>query len=159
MSDITISIMTLFDLIQLKPDKIEEIKDNYLLLLSNLTVTNYIETELFIENINKISEMGSIIVAFIIEPTGNIDIIASGTIIIEPKIIRQGKNVGHIEDIVVALNMRGRGLSFKILNYLKEFAKKSNCYKVTLDCSEEVKNVYIKNGFQIKGTQMVEYFV
>ena len=150
--------MSLFDLIQSNEDKIEEIKEQYLLLLSNLTVTGYIETNLFIENINKISEMGSIIVGFIIEPTGTIDIVASGTIIIEPKIIRQGKNVGHIEDIVVAPHMRGRGLSQKILNYLKRFAKESNCYKVILDCAEEVKNVYSKNNFIVKGVQMAEYF-
>jgi glucosamine-phosphate N-acetyltransferase len=158
MSDITISIMTLFDLIELNQDKIEQIKERYLLLLSNLTVTGYIETALFIKNINKISEMGSIIVAFVTEPTGDIDMIASGTIIIEPKIIRQGKNVGHIEDIVVAPHMRGRGLSHKILNHLKQFAKESNCYKVILDCSEEVKNVYTKNNLKVKGLHMSEYF-
>jgi len=158
MSDISISFMNLFDLIELNQDKIQEIKDQYLLLLSSLTVTSYIETDLFIQNINKISEMGAIIVGFLIEPTGNINIIASGTIIIEPKIIRQGKNVGHIEDIIVAPHMRGRGLSQRILNYLKKFAKESNCYKVILDCDEKVKNVYTKNNFIVKGLQMAEYF-
>ena len=42
-------------------------------------------------------------------------IIASGTIIIEPKIIRGGQNVGHIEDIVVKNNFRGKGISKAIL--------------------------------------------
>jgi len=121
-------------------------------------VTEYIETKLFEENINKISEMGAIIVGFIIDTSGNIEIIASGTIIIEPKIIRQGKNVGHIEDIVVAPHMRGKRLSQEILNHLKRFAKESNCYKVILDCAEEVKNVYSKNNFIVKGLQMAEYF-
>ena len=53
----------------------------------------------------------------------NIEIIASGTIIIEPKIIREGKNVGHIEDIVVAKHMRGKDISSKIINILKLFAR------------------------------------
>ncbi len=152
-------IMTLIDLIKSNQEKIEEIKEQYLLLLSNLTVTDYIKTDLFIKNVIKISEMGSIIVAFVIDQAGNFDIIASGTIIIEPKIIRQGKNVGHIEDIVVAPHMRGRGISHEILNYLKQFAKESNCYKVILDCSEEVKAVYTRNGFKDKGIQMSEYFI
>ena len=156
MSDITYT--TLYGLIQSNLDKIEQIKEQYLLLLSNLTVTGYIETNLFIENINKISHMGSIIVGFVTDQRGNIEIIASGTVIIEPKIIRQGKNVGHIEDIIVAPHMRGKGLSQKILDFLKRFAKESNCYKVILDCSEEVKNVYTKNNFIVKGVQMAEYF-
>jgi glucosamine-phosphate N-acetyltransferase len=156
MSDIIYT--NLYDLIEINREKIEDIKEQYLLLLSNLTVTDNIETKLFEENINKISEMGAIIVGFIKDSSDNIEIIASGTIIIEPKIIRKGKSVGHIEDIVVAPHMRSQGISQEILGILKLFAKESNCYKVILDCSEEVKNVYKKNGFEIKGVQMAEYF-
>jgi hypothetical protein len=54
-------------------------------------VTGYIETNSFIENINKIFYMGSIIVGFVTDERDNIEIISSGTVIIEPKIIRQGK--------------------------------------------------------------------
>jgi glucosamine-phosphate N-acetyltransferase len=153
-----IKFVNLLDLINNNSDKIEIIKHQYLLLLSNLTVTNYIKTELFLKNIKKINEMGSIIVGIITDLNDNFDIIASGTIIIEPKIIREGKNVGHIEDIVVAPNMRGQGLSQKILEVLKDIARENNCYKVILDCSNEIKKVYIKNGFDIKGVQMAEYF-
>ena len=153
-----IKFVNLLDLINNNSDKIEIIKHQYLLLLSNLTVTNYIKTELFLKNIKKINEMGSIIVGIITDLNDNFDIIASGTIIIEPKIIREGKNVGHIEDIVVAPNMRGQGLSQKILEVLKDIARENNCYKVILDCDNEIKNVYIKNGLKVKGVQMAEYF-
>jgi glucosamine-phosphate N-acetyltransferase len=153
-----IKFVNLLDLINNNSDKIEIIKHQYLLLLSNLTVTNYIKTELFLKNIKKINEMGSIIVGIKTDLNDNFDIIASGTIIIEPKIIREGKNVGHIEDIVVAPNMRGQGLSQKILEVLKDISRENNCYKVTLDCSADVKNVYKKSGFDIKGIQMAEYF-
>lgn len=156
MSDIIYT--SLYDLIETNRVKIENIKEQYLLLLSNLSVTDYIETNLFEENINKISKMGTIVVGFIKDSSDNIELIASGTILIEPKIIRKGQSVGHIEDIVVAPHMRNRGISQKILNILKRFAKESNCYKVILDCYEEVNNVYKKNGFKIKGIQMAEYF-
>ena len=102
--------------------------------------------------------MGTIIVGVIIDSSNNIEIIASGTIIIEPKIIREGQNVGHIEDIVVTKHMRSRGISSKILDILKLIARENNCYKVILDCNDEVKNVYIKNGFNVNSIQMVEYF-
>ena len=140
-------------------DKIEMIRDSYLLLLSELSLTSYLDSNHFLCNLREICYRGEVIVAY----TGSLtddtfEIIASGTIFIETKIIRDGKNVGHIEDIVVSKKWRGQGLSHLILNRLKDFARENKCYKVILDCSEEVKNVYIKNGFQVKGIQMAEYF-
>jgi glucosamine-phosphate N-acetyltransferase len=149
----------LIDLINNYPNNVEIIKNQYLLLLSELTLTTYIETSLFLENIEKIHEMGKIIVGVINhKSSNNIEIVASGTIIIEPKIIRAGKNVGHIEDIVVTKHMRGKGVCQQILHILKTIARENNCYKVILDCDNAVKNVYIKNGLDIKGIEMAEYF-
>jgi glucosamine-phosphate N-acetyltransferase len=153
-----IKYINLKELLDANPNIIETIKTQYLLLLSELTVTNYIETSLFVKNVERISEMGAIIVGVIDNSLKDIEIVASGTIIIEPKIIREGRNVGHIEDIVVSKEMRGKGISQKILDILKLIAREKNCYKVILDCDENVKNVYIKNGFNIKGFQMSEYF-
>ena len=153
-----IKYIQLIDLLKSNPNLIETIKEQYLVLLSELTSTSYIETALFLKNIERISEMGAIIVGIIDNSSDNIEIIASGTIIIEPKIIREGKNVGHIEDIVVAKHMRGKGISSRILNTLKLFGRERNCYKVILDCNKKIKNVYIQNGFYVKGIQMAEYF-
>ena len=153
----SIRYINLLELLVTNTEETESIKNRYLLLLSELTKTNYIETSLFLKNVKKISQMGVIIVG-VIGPSDNIDIVASGTIIIEPKIIRGGKNVGHIEDIVVTERLRGTGISKEILNRLKTIARENNCYKVILDCDESVKNVYIKNSFKVKGIQMAEYF-
>jgi len=141
---------------------IDIIKNSYLLLLSELTVVNYIETSLFLENIEKISNIGTIIIGFIgdlNDRNTDFEIVASGTIIIEPKIIRDCKNVGHIEDVVVSKNWTSKGISQQILNLLKDIAKQNNCYKVILNCNYTIKNVYIKNGFSIKGIQMAKYLV
>lgn len=149
---------TLNNLIDIKPEQIELIKEQYLLLLSDLTSTTYIETELFEKNIKQISEMGQIIIGIMYDKFGNFDIIASGTIIIEPKIIRGGRNVGHIEDVVVSKEMRGKGISKEILQRLETFARLNDCYKIILDCNEAVKNIYAKSGFNYKGIQMAKYF-
>lgn len=150
----------LLDLLHTYSKHTDKIKNNYLSLLSELTLSNYIENYLFINNVERIHEFGKIFVGYIGDPLNDdFNIIASGTIIIEPKIIREGKNVGHIEDIVVSRFHRKNGVSQTILNMLKEHARENNCYKVILDCDDNVKNVYIKNGFQIKGLQMAEYFL
>jgi hypothetical protein len=149
----------LIDLIKHNPEYVDRIKEQYLFLLSELTSTSYIETSLFEKNLERINKMGALVVGVLNDVASNsFEIVASGTIIIEPKIIREGKNVGHIEDIVVAKHMRGKGISHKILDILKLFAIENNCYKVILDCDNEVKNVYIKNGLKVKGIQMAEYF-
>lgn len=136
------------------------IKFQYLKLLSELTKTPDITDELFESNLNKINSMGKIIVGYIINSQNPTQIlfVGSGTIIIEPKIFRSGKSVAHIEDIVVNSCWRGRKISHSILNQLKEYAIKSNCYKIILDCVENVSGVYKSNGFEIKGIQMGQYF-
>jgi glucosamine-phosphate N-acetyltransferase len=85
------------------------------------------------------------------------DIIASGTIIIEPKIIRGGKSVGHIEDIVVKKEYRGNKIAQDIIEQLNGLARENNCYKIILDCAENVKKVYENYGFEEKGYQMAVY--
>lgn len=152
-----IKYISLNDFIIRNPELIEKTKEQYLALLTELTSTSFIETSLFVKNIERISEIGAIIVGIMYDSSNNIQIVASGTIIIEPKIIRECKNVGHIEDIVVTKNMRGKGISQEILNILKSIARENNCYKVILDCDNEVKKVYINNGFHVKCIQMAEY--
>lgn len=156
----SVNFIYLLDLLNsYPPDLIKKIKDQYLVLLSELTSTNDIETKLFIENVERIHSMGAIIVGYIGLPNDDtFEIVSSGTIILEPKIIRDCKMVGHIEDIVVAKSMRAKGVSQHILKILKNIARENNCYKVILNCSEELKQVYLKNGFEKKGLCMVEYF-
>jgi len=155
----SIKFIDLMDLINKYIDNFDIIKEKYLSLLSELSIVTELDTKMYLEHLEKISNMGTIIVCYIGTPLSeNFDIIASGTIIIEPKFIRGGKSVGHIEDIVVKNTYRGRQISKDILNVLKNIAREKNCYKVILDCNEEVKKVYNRSGFEEKGIQMGIYF-
>ena len=138
---------------------ITEIKNQYINLLNELTQSPTISDEQFYNNIQYINNMGKIIIAYVdTNENPKFEIIGSGTIIIEPKIIREGKSVGHIEDIIVKSSWRGKKIAQNILNQLKTLAQNSNCYKVILDCVDDVCPVYICNGFEIKGRQMSFYF-
>jgi glucosamine-phosphate N-acetyltransferase len=155
----SIKFIDLNELINNYSDNVDIIKDKHLTLLSELSVVSELDTNLYLEHIKKISSMGTIIVCYIDNPfSEKFDIIASGTIIIEPKLIRGGKSVGHIEDIVVKSTHRGKHISSDILNMLKNIARENNCYKVILDCNEEVKKVYNRSGFEENGIQMGIYF-
>ena len=155
----SIKFIDLNELINNYSDNVDIIKDKHISLLSELSVVSELDTKLYLEHLVKISNMGTIIVSYIDTPLSEkFDIIASGTIIIEPKFIRGGKNVGHIEDIVVKSTHRGKHISTDILNLLKTVAREKDCYKVILDCNKEVKKVYNRSGFEEKGIQMGIYF-
>ena len=80
-----------------------KIKIDYINLLSELTVVNNISDETFMNQIEEIYKNGII---YVVHNDG--EVIASGTIFIEKKIIHNCSNVGHIEDIVAA--SRGRAV-------------------------------------------------
>lgn len=155
----SIIFTSLHDLINKYIDNIDIIKEKHLGLLQELSIVTELDKNVYLEHIKKISEMGCVIVSYIDNPLSvNFDIIASGTIIIEPKIIRGGKSVGHIEDIIVKNQYRNNKIATYILDLLKNIAREKDCYKVILDCNEEVKKVYNSSGFDVKGIQMGIYF-
>lgn len=85
-------------------------------------------------------------------------IIASGTIILEPKFIHNCGKVGHIEDVVVHKDKHGLGVGKKLIDELVNIAKNTNCYKVILNCSENNVGFYEKSGFKLMERQMALYF-
>lgn len=82
-------------------------------------------------------------------------IIAYGSIVIENKI--RGEIAGHIEDIVVDKDMRGKNIGINLINELINVAQKKECYRVTLLCDESLTNFYYKNGFKTNGIAMKKF--
>jgi len=132
--------------------QMESIKSQYFALLRLLTDALDVSMDVFLENLEKINHMGSIIICL----DGD-RIVGSGTVIIEPKMIHAGRSVGHIEDIVVDTEYRGLGIAREILNRLAEVSYRNNCYKVILDCADELVGFYSKMDFVRKGSQMAHY--
>lgn len=136
--------------------EIDKIIKQYILLLSELTKTTMLSKDAFMNNLSEISNIGCIYVCYNRE-NNKINIIATGTIIFEPKISRNGSYVGHIEDIVVDIKYRSLGIANKIIEKLFYLANEKNCYKVILNCNEKLTTFYEKNGFKKNGIQMSVY--
>ena len=75
-------------------------------------------------------------------------IVASTTLIIEQKFIHDGGFVGHIEDVAVSKKYQGKGIGKELIIQVLDYAKKNNCYKTILDCSDDVKSFYERIGFK-----------
>jgi len=94
----------------------------------------------------------------VIEDTAKATLVGAGTLLVEFKFIHACSKVGHIEDVVVLPETRGKGLGLLVVNTLVEEAKKRGCYKVILDCDEKNIDFYKKAGMERKEVQMVKYF-
>lgn len=117
-------------------------------LLSPMIIGSY---EDFEKQFKKIGQTNNIEI-FVIECNGKL--VANGTIIIEDKFIHNNGKVGHIEDIVVGNDFRGKGYGQIIVNYLIQRAKEHGCYKIILDCKDDLYSFYHKMGFYQSGIQL-----
>ena len=82
------------------------------------------------------------------------EIIGIITLIIEKKLIHNGKKCGHIEDLVVDKKWRSKGIANILLKYTIDKCRNSGCYKVILDCHPDLKLFYEKNNFTPVGITM-----
>lgn len=126
---------------------------NYLNLLNQLSNTTVYDEKKFFNFVDNLPENIRIYLLYDEEK-----IVGSGTLLIENKIIHNFKNVGHIEDIVVDKNIRGKGYGKIIINHLIDESKNLDCYKIILNCSNEYKLFYEKFGFQYRNNEMSIYF-
>lgn len=74
-------------------------------------------------------------------------VIGTATLILEPKFLRSGSIVGHIEDVAVLEAHRKSGVGRMLIEKLCKIAKKNNCYKVILDCADKNVHFYEECGF------------
>ena len=82
-------------------------------------------------------------------------IVAYGSVIIENKI--RGEVAGHIEDIVVDSEVRGKMVGVSLIKELIEISRKKGCYRITLFCNEKLVNFYSRNGFKVNNVVMKKY--
>lgn len=131
----------------------EDYYNGYLSLLKQLTTVGDIS---YADFCKKYDEMVNHVNIFVMREKDKI--IGSGTIYYEPKFIHNLSYVGHIEDIVIHQDYRGKGLGKYLLNFLENESKNNGCYKIILDCSKNNAEFYKKCGFINKGVQMAKYY-
>lgn len=80
-------------------------------------------------------------------------IIATTTVIYEPKLIFNRCVFAHIEDVCVIQSHQKGGWGSRLLQHVLQEARNRHCYKVTLVCAESTSPFYLKNGFETRGIQ------
>ena len=126
----------------------EDYDNNFLAVLRELTSVGYISRYEFYY---RVSMLKSHVYVWLLEGK----VVATGSVLIEPKFIHQCGSVAHIEDVVVSKSARATGLGADVVNFLRHVASLEGCYKVILSCSAKSIGFYKKCGFEDKDTTMV----
>ena len=85
----------------------------------------------------------------------NNKIVAYGSVVVENLV--RGEVAGHIEDIVVDSEVRGKMIGVSLIKELIKVAKNKGCYRITLFCKETLVNFYGRNGFEVNNVVMKKY--
>lgn len=83
---------------------------------------------------------------FVAERDGKV--VGAATLLIERKFIHGGGQVGHIEDVAVHRNHQRQGIGTALINHATAVARNAGCYKVILDCFDDLVPFYERMGFR-----------
>jgi glucosamine-phosphate N-acetyltransferase len=75
-------------------------------------------------------------------------IVGTATLLIERKFIHGGGRVGHIEDVSVHGDHQRQGIGTALVEHAIKTARRAGCYKVILDCFDELVPFYERMGFR-----------
>jgi glucosamine-phosphate N-acetyltransferase len=102
--------------------------------------------------INMINELDDYSLVYMVE----IDNVIVGTIkiIIEKKFYNENCYAGHIEDVVIDREYRGKGYGKIAVNFAEQLCKQKGCYKILLYCSDHNVKFYEKCGLLIDGANL-----
>lgn len=129
--------------------KYEDIDKGFLAVLENLVPAD-IDNNEYAKNILQKIKMNSLHKIFVAEDDSNGKVVGTITLLIEPKFINKGMQVGYIEDVSVRKEYEGLGIGSKLVTYATTYAiSREGCRKVLLYCSEKTKPFYEKLGYQL----------
>ena len=85
-------------------------------------------------------------------------VVGTTTLLVEQKFIRNLALAGHIEDVVTRKGYERQGVASQLIIMALKKAKTSGCYKVILDCRQELVDFYKRFGFKAAEVEMKIYF-
>ena len=92
---------------------------------------------------------------YVLEQIPSKEIVGTASLIFEYKLSHEGKCSAYITDVVIKKEYQGTGLGTILIDYLiKDVKDFYNCYKITLNCTENLEKYYEKFGFKRSNIEM-----
>jgi glucosamine-phosphate N-acetyltransferase len=92
-----------------------------------------------------------------VDPTDG-QIVSAVKLLVEQKFIRGLGLAGHIEDVATRKGYEDKGIASQLIEAALKKAKALGCYKVILDCRQELVGFYKRFGFEEAEVEMKIYF-
>lgn len=127
-------------------------------VLSNLTTVGTVTKLQFDQWVKSVSDPANNKYVYVVEHKESGDIVATGTLIIEQKLIHSFGKVGHIEDITVSKDHQGRRIGQQLIKALQRLAEEHKVYKVLLNCSDSMMQYYEHMGLSKAGHMMTRRY-
>ncbi len=124
----------------------------YHTLINDFRETSFSEEE-FHQRLGDLSQRG--IEIYVMEESSGA-LVATATLIVEPKFIFNLATYAHIEDVCVATRRRREGLGKAIMKELLAVCKQRGYHKVTLCCGDQNVSFYEACGLEKRGNQMCQ---
>ena len=138
--------------------KYEDLDKGFLDVLENLVSPDINDKEYAKSILQKIKK-NSLHKIFVAEDDSTGKVVGTTTLLIEPKFINKGMQVGYIEDVSVKKEYEGLGIGSKLITYATNYAiSEEGCRKVLLYCSEKTKPFYEKLGYRLVNDTFVMKF-
>jgi glucosamine-phosphate N-acetyltransferase len=133
----------------IRPLSISDYDHGYIDLLRQLTECGKITYDEFEQRFYQMKQCLNTYYILVIEDLNlNKQIIGTATLVCEKKFIRQLAIRGRIEDVVVDNRYRGQQLGKLLVDLLTKFAReKCDCYKISLECKDELVKFYRQFGY------------
>jgi len=148
------------DYFLVRPLQLDDYEKGYLQLLSQLTTVGDITKDDFEARFLKMQKAGCYFVT-VIEDIRHSKIIGSATLVTELKFIHTCGHRARLEDVVVNNTYRGKQLGKLIVLTVTLLAKKLGCYKMSLDCKDQLIPFYKSLGYALEpgnaNTMMLRY--
>lgn len=145
-----------------RPLKLDDYKFGYLKLLSQLTRVGSVTKDDFEKRFKLMKECNKLVEHYMIvvfEDMSTRIVIATSTLFLELKFIHECAIRGRLEDVAILDKYRGRHIGESIVRIIVELARESyNCYKISLDCTDELKKFYSKNDFNYSSNMLAIRF-
>jgi len=135
---------------KIRPLSREDYDRGFLQLLGELTSVGDITREAWDKRFDEMKECKDTYLVTVIEDTALHKIIGATTLVVEKKFIHNCGKVGRVEDVVVSDKYRGRQLGKLAVGIMQPLAKKLGCYKVTLNCKDEMVKYYNGLGYKME---------
>lgn len=133
----------------IRPLSVSDDNHGYIELLSQLTECGKITHEEFKRRFYQMKQCLNTYYILVIEDLNrNKQVIGTATLVCEKKFIRQLATRGRIEDVVVDNRYRGQQLGKLLIELLTKLARdKCDCYKISLECKDELVKFYQQFGY------------